>query len=124
MVAEISNEFFKYMNLLMAEVYEVLFQNKLPRVLPEMQEALQFAPDRRIGDLFLLEEHTIIRVYGFTHEPYIFPAFLTPRVFSFEFIRNKLIVENENFINFKKAYDIKLPWVVGSFIIKINLHSL
>ena len=70
LTAEISTDFFKYINLLMAEFYKVLFQNKFPRVLPEMQEALQFAPNRNMWDWFLLEEHTIITVYGFVHEPY------------------------------------------------------
>ena len=82
LIAEICNDFFKYMNLLMAEVYKVFFQNKLPKVLPEMKETLHVSPNRKIGVWFMLEEHTIIRVYGFTHEPYIFLAVLTPRVFS------------------------------------------
>ena len=38
-----------------------------------------------------------------------------------EFIRQKLIVENEHFISFKKATEIKFPWVVGPFIIKIKV---
>ena len=126
---EINKKFLKYKNLLMAEVYKVFFQNKLPRVSPKMKEILQFSPYRRIGDWFLLEENTIIRVYSFTHEPYgysftheryILPSFLTPRLFSLELIRHKLIVENEHFINFKKASEIKFPWVVGHFI--INNH--
>ena len=83
-----------------------------------MQEACQFALDRRMGDWFLLEEHTIIRVYDFSHEPYILPTLLTPRVFPLEFTRQKLIVENEHFISFKKAYEIKFPCLVGPFIIK------
>ena len=88
-----------------------------------MQEMLQFATDRRVGDCFLLNEDTIIIAYGFFHEPYIFPAFLTPRIFSLEFIRHKLIVENEHFINFRKASEIKFPLNVGPFIIK-NKFSL
>ena len=59
------------MNLLIVKVYKVRFQNKSSRVLPIMKEALQLAIDKRIGDWFLMEEHTIIRVDGFTHEPYI-----------------------------------------------------
>ena len=71
-----------------------------------------------MGNWFLLEEHTIIRVYGFVHEPYILPTFLTPRVFSLEFIRQKITMENEHLISFKKSSEIKFPWVVGTFIIK------
>ena len=91
---EININIFNYMNLLMEEVYIVFFQNKLPRVLPQRKEALQFTPNRKIGDHFQLEEHTIIKVYRFTHEPYILPTFITPRVFSLELIRQKLIMEN------------------------------
>ena len=54
----------------------------------------------------------------FYHEPYILLVFLTPRVISLEFITRKLIVENEHFISFKKAYEIKVPWIFGPFIIK------
>ena len=61
---EISSNFFKYMNLLMVEFYNFFFQNKLPKEIQLMKEDLQFAPDRKMGDWFLLEEHTIIRVYG------------------------------------------------------------
>ena len=102
LTSQIDNEFFKYMNLLMLEVYKVFFQNKFPRLLREIQDTLHFSPNRKIGVWFMLEEHNIIRVYGFTHEPYIFLAFLTARVFSLEFIRKTIIVENEHFISFKK----------------------
>ena len=40
----------KFMNFLMALVYNVFFQERLPRVLPEMKETLHFSPERRIGD--------------------------------------------------------------------------
>ena len=84
LTVEISNDFFKYINLLMEEVYKVFFHNKLHRVFLEM-EALHFSPDRKIGDWFLLEDHTVIRMYGFSHEPYILLAFVTPIFFSLEF---------------------------------------
>ena len=74
------------MNLSIAEVYIVFFQDKLPKVLPQMKEALQFPPYRRIEDEFQLQEHTIIRVYGFNHELSILPSFLTPRLFYLEMI--------------------------------------
>ena len=52
-----------------------------PRVFLEMEEMLQFNPHRRVGDWFFIKEHTIIRVYGVLHEPYILLV-LTPRIFS------------------------------------------
>lgn len=124
LTSEVNNNVLNYMNFIMAGIYRVMFQNKLPRVLPEMEDVLQFALDRRMGDWVLLKEHTIIRVYGFVHELYILPAFLTPRIFSLEFIRKKLIVENEHFINFRKASEIKFPGKLGHLSLKIRLHFL
>ena len=83
-----------------------------------MKESLQFSPKKRIVEWFMMEEGIVIRVYGFFHQLYVLPAFLTPRIFSLESIRKKLIVENEHFINFKKSLEIKFPWVVGTFIVK------
>ena len=102
----------------MYEVYNAFFQKRLPRVLPQMKEMLQFSPEKRTGDWFLLEQGTVIILYGFLYHPYILPAFLTVGVFSLELIRQKLVVENEHFLNFKKSSEIKFPWVVGPFIIK------
>ena len=58
------------------------------------------------------------RLYGFTQSPYRLPSFLNPRVFSMEFIRQKLTVEIEHFPKYKKSTDIKYPWVVGPLTIK------
>ena len=54
----------------------------------------------------------------FSINPMFYLLLLPPRIFALEFIKNKLIVENEHFINFKKSLEIKFPWVVGPFIIK------
>ena len=89
-----------------------------------MKEVLQFSFEKRIGDWFLMEEGTVIRVYGFFHPPYVLPTFLTPRIFALELIRQKLSVENDQFINFKKSSEIKFPWVVSPFIIKSKASLL
>ena len=91
------------MNFHMAPVYNVFFQERLLRVLPKMKEVLQFSLERRIGDWFLSEHGTMIRVYGFIHQPYILPTFLTLRVFSLDLVRERLIVEDEHFRSFKKT---------------------
>ena len=87
----------------MVEIYEILFQERLPRVLPKMRQMLQLSNNKNMGDWFLIEFGTTIRLYGFVHPPYILPAFLTARVFSLELIRQKLIVEEEHFLNFKTS---------------------
>ena len=67
-----------------------------------------------------MQAHTIFRVYGFTHKPYILPAFLTTRSFALQLVIKNLVVENEHFISCRKASNIKFPWVIRPFIIKTN----
>ena len=55
------------MNGLMAKIYNILFQERLPRVLPEMKESFQLSRSKIIVDWFLLESGTNIRLYGFVH---------------------------------------------------------
>ena len=100
-----------------------MFQDKLPRVFPDIEELLQLYRDMIIGDRFHLKEHIIIRVYGFVHEPYSLCAFLTPRIFALEYIIQTNIVENEHFLNFRKGLEIKFPLKVGPFIVN-NKYTL
>ena len=48
--AEMATDYCKFMNQLMAEIYEFFFQERLPRVLPEMRQTLQFSKGKKIGD--------------------------------------------------------------------------
>ena len=116
-------DYTKFMNFLMSKVYNAIFQKKLPRVLLEMKNILRISTEKRIGDWFLLEQGIVIRLYGFVHQPYLFLAFLTPRIFSMDLITQKLIVETGHFLNLNKSIEIRYPWVVIHFIIK-NKASL
>ena len=66
MTEDMHRDYCKFMNAIMATVYEVLFQKRLPRVLPEIKSMLQLSLERRVGDWFLSEDTIVIRVYGFT----------------------------------------------------------
>ena len=114
---------FYFINTIMAKMYKLLFDDVLPRVLEEMKLMLESSSEDRIGDWFLYKDFTILRVYGFTGEPYKLPVFLTPRIFALEFIRKRLCAEEENFGAFKKSSNIKFPFKVGPFIFK-NKSSL
>ena len=116
--ADMAKDYCKFMNQLMAEIYELFFQERLHRVFPEMRQMLQLSNSKKIGDWFLIEFGKTIRLYGFVHPPYILPAFLTPRVFSLELIRQKLIVEEEHFLNFKKSSSLIFPWELKPYIVR------
>ena len=97
------------MNFFMAEIFSIFFQEIFPTVFPKMKKTLQLSHSKMIGDWFLSEYETIIMLYGFVHHPYILPSFLTTRIFSLEFIRQRLTVEEEHILNFKKSSYIKFP---------------
>ena len=107
-----AKDYYKFMNHLMAEVCDLFFQERPPKVFPEMRKILQLSHSKMIGDWFLTEFGTIIRLYGFVHQPYILPTFLTARVFSLELIRQILTVEEEHFLNYKKSSNLIFPWEV------------
>ena len=96
----------------------MLFDEVLPRVLEEMKSMMQSSPEDRIGDWFLYKDFTVLRIYGFTGEPYRLPAFLTPNIFALEYMRQRLQAEEEHFGAFKKSSNIKFPFKVGTFIFK------
>ena len=48
--AEMATNYCKFMNQLMVEIYEVFFQERLPRVFPEMRQMLQLSKSKNIGD--------------------------------------------------------------------------
>lgn len=91
-----------------------------------MKSKLQLSPETRIGDWFLYKHHTVIKDYYFSEAPYLIPPFLTPRLFSLEFIMKKLYFEIEHFLNHKKVSNLKFPFNVGPFIVKTKstLHII
>jgi hypothetical protein len=59
----------------------------------------------------------VIWVYGFHESPYLLLVFLTPGIFSLEFIRQRIISETKNFIKLHRASRIKIPFVIGPFVV-------
>jgi hypothetical protein len=48
----------------MSIAYIFLHGSLAPRIFPKARRILQLSPDTKIGDLFLFENHTIIRISG------------------------------------------------------------
>ena len=75
----------------------------------------------------------VIKLYGFTQSPYRLPSFLTPRVFSIEFIRQKLTVEIEHFLKYKKSINIseqdrgvleQVVWILWELVGRNGISTL
>ena len=50
---DMATHYCKFMNQLMDEIYNLFFQERLPRVFPEMRKILQLSHSKMIGDCFL-----------------------------------------------------------------------
>ena len=57
---------FEFANSIMSEIYKMLFDEVLPRVLEEMKSMMKSSPEDRVGDWFLYKDFTVLRIYGFT----------------------------------------------------------
>ena len=66
---------FEFANSIMSEMYKMLFDEDLPRVLDEMKCLMQSSPEDQVGDWFLYRDYTVLRIYGFIGHPYRLPAF-------------------------------------------------
>jgi hypothetical protein len=107
-----------FINKIMSRVYSLIFNTSLPRVLEDMKSYLQPNPENRVGDWVLFMHSTVIWVYGCQEAPYLLPIFLTPRVFSLEFIRQRIISETKHFLKMHKASNLKFPFIIGPFVVK------
>ena len=104
---------FNFINKIMARAYSILFNFIPPRISSKLKTTLQLRPDTRIGDWYMFENHTILRIYGFEKKKYLFPTLLTPRIYALEFIRQKLVVDIDNFAKHNNPTTLKLPYIIG-----------
>jgi hypothetical protein len=80
-----------FINKIMSRVYNLIFNTILRRVLEDMKSYLYPNLKNKVGDWVMLMHSIVIWVYGCQEAPYLLPIFLTPRVFSLEFIRQRII---------------------------------
>jgi hypothetical protein len=70
-----------------------------------------------VGDWYIFENYTEIRVYGSELRPFLLPIFLTPRIFALEYIRQRLNSDDIHFVSRKYKANFKLKKEVGPFIV-------
>lgn len=74
----------------------------------------------KFGDWYVYEDYSEIRLYGAGVEPYRLPIFVPIRLFSLEFIRKSLNVDQIHFVPMKKVHMFKLLMSVGLFIVNMR----
>lgn len=68
-----------------------------PRLTDEMQRILQLSKTYNIGDWYIYQHHTVIRIYGCELAPYRLPRYVPMRLFALEYFRK---FGNANMIHF------------------------
>ena len=104
---------FKFFNKIISKAFKLSFGEELPIILEELKNNLQLSPQTRVGDWFLFENHTMIKVYGSEYEPFLLLSCLIPRIYALEYIRHIFTLDYENFGKYKKAITFKLPFILG-----------
>jgi hypothetical protein len=87
-----------------------------PRINEEIQRILHLSDLAKMGDWYLYQNHTEIRVYGCELAPYKLPKYFPVRIFSLEYIRQMINSDDIHFVSLKKKQQLRIKGQIGSFI--------
>lgn len=109
--------FFTFASSVIPALYKFIFGSSMPRINDELKLLLQNLVENT-GDWFCFKDYVVIRVYGFEGEPFKLPRFTSRRLFVLEFMRQKLNVENDNFLKNKKSSTMRFNYTLEPFVVK------
>jgi hypothetical protein len=73
-----------------------------PWINDEVQRILHLSDNTKIGDWYLYQDYTEIRVYGCELAPYKLPKYLPVKIFALEYIRQIINFDDIHFVSLKK----------------------
>lgn len=109
---------FNFINKIMSKLHLTIFQATLPIISQELKDLLQVSPNTKTRDWYIFKNDILIKIYGFEGQTYLLPAFLTPRVYALEFIRQRLASNELDFVSNNKASTFRLHQKIGPFVVK------
>jgi hypothetical protein len=78
------------------------------RINDEFQRILHLSDNTKMGDWYLYQDHTEIRVYGCELAPYKLPKYLPVRIFALEYIRQIINSDDIHFVSLKKKQQLRI----------------
>jgi len=87
-----------------------------PRINEEIQRISHLLDLGKMGDWYLYQNYTEIRVYGCELAPYKLPKYFPVRIFSLEYIRQMINSDDIHFVSLKKKQQLRIKEQIGSFI--------
>jgi hypothetical protein len=97
-------------------VVSMLSSRPEPQINHEVHRILHLSDQTKIGDWYLYQDYTQIRVYRCELAPYKLPKYLPVRIFSLEYIRQIINSDDIHFVSLKKKKQLKIKGNIGSFI--------
>jgi len=94
------------------------------RVTYEMHKLLQLSKSYNVGDWYLYQNHTMIRIYGCELCPYMLPRYVPMRLFSLEYYRQLINSDLNHFHSTKKKAQLKFKDHLGPFIMNKKVGKM
>ena len=93
-------------------VINLLGSRNKPRISEEIRKVLKISD----GDWYLYQNYTKLRIFGCELAPYKLPKFLSMMIFSLEYIRLMINMDEIHFVVAKKKSQFKIKTHIGPFI--------
>jgi len=110
---------YSYCEFIDQSVYPVsclLMKAPPPRITYEMQKLLQLSKSYKVGDWYLYQDHTMIRVYDCELCPYRLLRYVPMRLFALEYYRKLINSYLTHFHSTKKRAQLKFKNQLGPFV--------
>jgi len=87
-----------------------------PRNSADIRRVLQLSKQYKLGDWYLYQNHTEIRIYGCELPPYKIPKYLPMRLFALEYYRQMINSDDVHFVRTKKKAQMRTKYHLDPFI--------
>ena len=94
----------------------LLLSARPPRLTDEIQRILHLSKAYSIGDWYVYQNHTVIRIYGCELAPYRLPRYVPMRLFALEYFRQFGNAYMVHFHSKNKKVQLKVRNQLGPFI--------
>jgi len=87
-----------------------------PRISANIKRVLQLLKQYKVGDWYLYQNHTEIRIYGCELPPYKLLMYLPMKLFALEYYRQMINSDEVHFVRAKKKAQLRIKDQLGPFI--------
>jgi len=105
-----------FINLFVHPVATMPIGSPPPRISADIRRVLQLSKQYKVGDWYLYQNHTEIRIYGCKLAPYKLPRYLPMRLFSLDYYRKIINFDEVHFVKAKKKEQLQIKDQLGHFV--------